>query len=161
MSSPPKAAQISLKDIAYGLSRINRFNGATDGEPYSVAQHSVLVSRECKYPLHGLFHDAHEAYLGDQTNFWKSLVTSNLKEIEQGFIDAISEKFGLVWTKEIHDEVKRADIAVLLAEVRDLVPQKCGADLGGAAKCNVSPIYWKFAEEEFEKEYRHLTGEET
>lgn len=67
----PKVEQISARDIAHALSRINRFNGYTIGEPWSVAQHSMLV--ESLLPEHAgpelrlaaLLHDAHEAYLGD------------------------------------------------------------------------------------------------
>jgi hypothetical protein len=41
----PLPEDVHIEDVAYGLSRISRFGGHTIGEPYSVAQHSVLVSR--------------------------------------------------------------------------------------------------------------------
>lgn len=39
----PVAADVRWRDVACGLSRINRFNGATLA-PYTVAQHSVFVA---------------------------------------------------------------------------------------------------------------------
>lgn len=68
----PKPETILLGDIAWHLSRIARFNGATSGDlPWNVAQHSLLV--ESLMPsestptdrLVALLHDAHEAYTGD------------------------------------------------------------------------------------------------
>ena len=63
----PDPELINLTDIAAGLSRQFRFNGLTV-LPYTVAQHSVIVSRICKNPkaqLLALLHDASEAYLHD------------------------------------------------------------------------------------------------
>ena len=63
----PDPELINILDIARGLSRQFRFNGLTVA-PYTVAQHSVIVSRICKNPkaqLLALMHDASEAYLHD------------------------------------------------------------------------------------------------
>jgi len=69
----PRVADVRLDDIAHALAAVNRFNGHTR-EPYSVAQHSVLVSLEMERSaggsawrdgLYGLLHDAAEAYLCD------------------------------------------------------------------------------------------------
>lgn len=69
----PDPAAIEIEDIATALSRAPRFAGHTL-VPYSVAQHSVLVSHVCEsyllagdeqYCLAALLHDAHEAYIGD------------------------------------------------------------------------------------------------
>lgn len=49
------------------LAKINRYAGRT-AEPWSVAAHSVLVSRLCPHKEEqawGLLHDAHEAFIGD------------------------------------------------------------------------------------------------
>jgi len=40
----PDPAKIRVEDVAHGLAAIPRFGGHT-AQPYSVAQHSVLVSR--------------------------------------------------------------------------------------------------------------------
>jgi hypothetical protein len=57
---------VRLPDISHALSLISRFTGHSKC-PYSVAQHSVMVSRLTlpENALWGLLHDASEAYLGD------------------------------------------------------------------------------------------------
>lgn len=74
----PKPEEISLKDIALALSRINRFTGHTRRR-YSVAEHSIYVAQLLKHwgepayvQLQGLLHDAQEAYLGDISGPLKS-----------------------------------------------------------------------------------------
>lgn len=59
----------SMTPTAIGdvIAKIPRFAGRT-AEPYSVATHSVLVSRLCLRPedrAWALLHDAHEAFIGD------------------------------------------------------------------------------------------------
>jgi hypothetical protein len=49
----PQSHQISIDDIAWGISRISRFCGATITEiPYNVAQHSIFVAEEVQAILH-------------------------------------------------------------------------------------------------------------
>jgi len=67
----PRPEDVCIADIAHSLSQICRFNGQTL-QFYSVAQHSVLVSKLLGQggpsPIHefmGLKHDAAEAYLCD------------------------------------------------------------------------------------------------
>ena len=64
----PLEGEIRLDDIAHSLGMLCRFNGHIR-RFYSVAQHSVLVSRlvEPEHALQALFHDAPEAYVGDMT----------------------------------------------------------------------------------------------
>lgn len=63
---------VALERLAGPLARINRFAGRTP-QPWSVAAHSLVVASILQ-PLYssgiacaGLFHDAHEALLGDVT----------------------------------------------------------------------------------------------
>jgi len=62
----PQPDSIDIGDIALGLSRQYRFNGHTT-TPYTVAQHSVVVSYlvPAEHALQALLHDAAEAYIGD------------------------------------------------------------------------------------------------
>jgi len=58
---------LTASSIADTLAKNNRFAGRTP-EPWSVAAHSVVVSRLCSDPEEkawGLLHDAHEAFIGD------------------------------------------------------------------------------------------------
>lgn len=65
----PTVEQVCVHDIAHSLARTCRFGGHTFGH-YSIAQHSMvvadlLVDQGPMTQLHGLLHDAHEAYIGD------------------------------------------------------------------------------------------------
>jgi len=71
----PDPETISIDDVAWHLSRIPRFLGATRSDNvYSVAQHSVLVLNRVRQQIPeanicllitALLHDAHLAYIGD------------------------------------------------------------------------------------------------
>jgi 5'-deoxynucleotidase YfbR-like HD superfamily hydrolase len=113
---------ICIEDIAHALALTNRFCGHTS-EPYSVAQHSVIVSRNLprEIALEGLLHDAHEAYIHDITAPLKVYLGDSLDlfdTLETQIKDAIDEKFGLRW-QDWH-YVKAADMRALAAERRDL-----------------------------------------
>lgn len=67
----PAAHDFSIEDVAHSLSLTARFRGHTV-RMYTVAQHSLLVSRLMRQAgygpngcLAGLLHDGHEAYFGD------------------------------------------------------------------------------------------------
>jgi len=99
----PKPSSISIEVIAKHLSQINRFTGATKF-PYSVAQHSVLVSRMCRYgfKMAGLLHDGHEAFLGD--------ISTPVKEmLGREKIRAISDRIDLAICHALLDDPAYAE----------------------------------------------------
>lgn len=113
-------SEIDIRDIAWALSLINRFNGHSEW-PYSVGQHSLVVSKivHPRYALIALLHDATEAYLGDVSSPLKKEL-QRYKELEQMAWERIAAAFGL--PMEIPDAVHRADKQALALERRILVP---------------------------------------
>jgi len=118
----PEGSLFSIKDIAHGLSNLCRFTGHCR-EFYSVAQHSILVSRICSQELKfaALMHDAAEAFLGDVSSPLKHLLPE-YKRIEENVERAIFNRFHVPWDQAKSDEVKKADLILLATEKRDLMP---------------------------------------
>lgn len=117
----PNPKDINIEDIAHSLSNKCRFSGHVD-DYYSVAQHSVLVSR-CSSKedrLWGLLHDASEAYLVDMPKPLKVLPEFQwFVDVENKLQEIIVASFGLDIIQP--DSVHKADKELLLAEKRDLV----------------------------------------
>ena len=87
---------IDLVDIAHGLALTNRWNGAT-GQAVSVAWHSLVVSAlasetDPAAALHGLMHDAAEAYTGDWTQPYKLHLGPMLTGVAQRIEHACLER---------------------------------------------------------------------
>jgi hypothetical protein len=117
----PHSQDVDIKDIAHALSLLTRFTGHTR-EFYSVAQHSVLVSRVCDRAdaLSGLLHDGSETYLADINSPLKhSPAMVRYRTAERHVQVAVEEHFGL--PKEPLS-VKLADTRLLVTEKRDLMP---------------------------------------
>ncbi len=122
----PKAGAICIQDIAHSLSMQCRFGGHSKNF-YSVAQHSVLVSYLCdsKDALHGLLHDASEAYLVDVPRPIKR--SGKIKEyvtLEKKLQETINFRFAL--TPAEPESVKMADYKLLVTEARDLLKRHRG-----------------------------------
>lgn len=119
----PKLEDIEIEDIARGLAFQVRWAGQTR-EPYSIAQHSVLVSRLVPEgeALWGLLHDASEAYIVDVPRLIKRLpAMAPYRLVEQVLQQAIYHRFGLVGGPE-PASVKAADLQMMVAEAQDLLP---------------------------------------
>lgn len=120
-----------LEDIAQGLSNTCRYSGQCN-RFYSVAEHSVLVSRMIEHvlPDHhpllaalivaGLMHDSPEAYLGDMTTPLK-ILCPGYKIIEGGLEDAIQKALG-VDVGFSHPIVKECDLRMYWRERSVLMP---------------------------------------
>jgi len=124
----PQPDMICLEDIAFSLAQQPRFNGHTKFH-YSVAQHSILVANLVPdfLKLSALFHDAHEAYIGDLVQPFKEFMSNEVPEFSVALkwlvlkIDAaIVERFSL--QNFGHSLIGAADLQALATERRDLLP---------------------------------------
>jgi uncharacterized protein len=119
----PDPEQLDAGDIARALANQCRFGGHCRVF-YSVAQHSVIVSRlveerdgDVEDVFAALMHDATEAYLGDMPHPLKhrSPLGAAFKAAEDHLEEAIRDRFRI---KADVPEIKRADRALLATERR-------------------------------------------
>ena len=105
----PEEYEYDIEEIATALSNICRYTGHVN-KFYSVAEHSVLVSRVVPEPLAlcGLLHDASECFVGDVSSPLKKLLPA-YKEIEERIQNAIARHFNLSYPfpEAIHEADKR------------------------------------------------------
>jgi uncharacterized protein len=110
----PRSDEVFIDDIAHALSMLCRFGGHCL-HFYSVAEHSVLLSRAAppEYKLWALLHDAAEAYLVDVPRPLKPFL-SGYREAEDKIMLAICARFGL--RDKMPDAVKDLDNRILRDE---------------------------------------------
>jgi uncharacterized protein len=106
----PEEYEYDIEEIATSLSNLCRYTGHVNTF-YSVAEHSVLVSRIVpeRLALAGLLHDASEAYLGDVSSPLKKLLPE-YQSIEERVQQAIAKAFNLgdgLSRPEVHEADKR------------------------------------------------------
>ncbi len=137
----PRPEEVHIDVVAHHLATRCRYNGAVQHPIfrsrifYSVAEHSVLVSRyieevlkQPEYALEGLLHDGSEAYNGDLIRPLKydELFREPFKVVEERNERAGAERFGLVYPYP--KAVKLADEAVTNAEVAQIIVKAPGED---------------------------------
>jgi 5'-deoxynucleotidase YfbR-like HD superfamily hydrolase len=114
----PDPASIEITDIAWALSRMPRFSGhSIPYIPYSVAQHCIQVAKELApygpvMQMHGLLHDAAEAYINDLPSPVKHIpeIHAVIKQLEDSLMTAIYKSLELEFpTDEQAEVVKAAD----------------------------------------------------
>jgi uncharacterized protein len=148
----PDVDNIVIEDIAHALAKYTRFGGHTLGDGlYSVAQHSVLVSRifeteaqaflrhapSRNLVLGALLHDAAEAYLGDLIRPVKTAAGADYRVFETEWEIAIERRFGASFYHS--NIVKHCDLIALATERRDLLP---------FADPKLNPEAWRWKEDE-------------
>ena len=148
----PDLADIDIEDIAHALAACCRYNGHTR-HFYSVAQHSVLMSREAHpdIALEVLMHDAAEAYIGDIATPLKQMMPV-YQTIEKIVANAIDRKFGIDTSEPItHDNIKYIDWRMMATEVRALMPSNCDwTVLEGLDEYPIEIVPWTPAEAKYE-----------
>lgn len=133
----PRAEEIDVEDLSHRLAAEPRYQGATR-EPYSVAQHCVLLSYIV--PLEdawsALHHEDPEAWLKDIPGPLKPFLP-DYQKIEDKVWIACVERFKLPL---LHPQsVKQFDLRIRLNERRDLMAPP-SASWGEIEK--LSPIEW-------------------
>lgn len=119
-----------IADIAHHLSIINRWTGATR-EPYSVAQHSVLVSKQLpeRLALFGLLHDAAEYAFNDLNKPAKNHAARAYSDMLDRLQEAIYMKYcGGSPSEAEHAAIKAADLTVAATEARDFMKRYSDVD---------------------------------
>lgn len=111
---------IPLEDMAHALSMNCRYNGHVE-KFYSVAEHSVLVSKLVpeEDALWGLLHDITEAFVPDVPRPFKALIYG-FKEFEERLAKKLADYCGLPWP--MPETVHYIDKHIVGSEARVLFP---------------------------------------
>lgn len=164
----PRAEDISFHVIAEHLAKENRYNGATPGVAYSVAQHSVLGAEQILLDTENelaaayfLVHDGHEFALGDDTTPKKRALGEImgqfglLAEHVEGAFSQLTERMdvviheaaGLPWPMPapIAEIVHAYDKQMLATEWRDLMKCEPPYDFGVPPLEHMRIVPWGFA----------------
>jgi 5'-nucleotidase len=153
---------IVIEDIASATAKLCRFTGHCKTF-YSVAQHSVLVSRLVppEHALAGLLHDATEAYINDLSRPLKLLNPQYVEYEHSRLWPIIAARFDL--PDVLPPCIKDADNIALVTERRDLMPLPTGAkdewhwarDIPRLPD-KIKALEWRAARSQFMTRYRVL-----
>ena len=108
---------INIEDIAHALANTCRFSGHSL-DFYSVAEHSVWVSKLCDDPIEGLLHEGEEAYLCDLPSPLKRILP-DYRAMQDRVRKRVCEAFQL--TYPFSEDLKDCDWAQLKTEAKSLL----------------------------------------
>lgn len=166
----PDPKTIDIRDIARGLATEYRYGGQTI-TPYSVAEHSVLVSLFVpeEYAKQALLHDAAEAYFKDIMRQVKRLPGfGRYRKMESRLQDAVFDRFGVTPTLLSYCKVKEIDMRITSNEVVQLISRAANPDLTalqfecgiGLPMGDIQCLSWPDAELLFLSRYAELFNAE-
>ena len=160
----PDPSQIHLRDIALSLSRQCRFAGHSLGF-YSVAEHSILVAEHLpqELKLHGLLHDAAEAFTGDLISPVKRWCV-NMPLVEFALMDAIYAALGLgdPPVGSVFEEIRAADLAVGALECSEFgISITPGREMLAAESLVIRCLEWQVANSHWLACYESLRSQAT
>lgn len=152
----PTTKMVRLSDIVWSLSRLPRFLGHTNGIPYTVLRHSVLVHdlapEDCR--REALAHDFSEALGADIPSPLKALLPDYCV-IEQRIEQVLARKFKLRYPYPA--AVKTADLVALATEMKQLTNRRDWRDLPlGPAKVTIELWDEQRTRDEFMKRWNKL-----
>ena len=157
-----EAEDITLEDIAHALSLMCRGNGQVI-HFYSVGQHCINCAKEAKargwnvrLQLGCLLHDAAEAYMSDLITPIK-VHMPKYYEIEERFLKAVYEKFGLSdLSAQEWEMIMDVDRALLIYDLVELLKEPVPEE--GYKVVRLPDISFR-PFEEVEEEYKSLAKE--
>lgn len=143
---------VRIEDIAHALSNQCRFSGHCFPR-YSVAEHSVRVMKKCQLdPLSALLHDASEAYLVDLPRPLKYHPEFKFYKVVEAHVEGvIAERFGLIPTKEVADEIHVIDKRMLSTEMLKLMRREPDSPLPFEPYADLWDVKFGISAEEAEK----------
>jgi len=156
--------RIDIDDIATSLAKQCRFNGHVPGF-YSVAEHSVLVSKlvPASLALHGLMHDVAEAYFGDIVGPVKAhcpWVTKMEARTHKHICSALALDGLMYTTGREHRLIKEADLTALAIEFNHFfgwVPEHLTGFPTESPTATPKGLDWQDARLAFINRYHQLT----
>lgn len=150
----------NIWDIAHGLACENRFAGQCK-IPYSVAQHSIMVSdivmrTRADLALEALMHDASEALLKDLPFAMKRAIPEYKMRFEEPLEQVLAKTFQLQYPWD--PVIKRADEIALMTEKRDLFhyASRDWKQTAEPEKGRIAVLGWKDAEAQFLRRFHEL-----
>lgn len=158
--SQPTPDMICAEDLAFHLSRENRWSNNVEPVSFSVAQHMLVVAQACRLPqsrAYALLHDGAEMVTRDLSTPFKGfllMLGADVPAYDRRVLnEAIYPAFGLPKpTEAIARDVHEADQIALATEFRDIVKGRNG-DWAPTAKPMSTRIKWR-PQPDIEAEYR-------